>query len=205
MLTRTLALTALAAAPALAGDLSPVPATPPPAAPLATPPTLAAPTPPLGRMSWNGGYVGLQLSYASADANEAFGDDKSTGGFYGAITGYRYDFGRVVLGGEVSYDRTDITFPDGTDIDNLLRAGASVGYDLGHFLPYLSGGYANVSLVNDPNDFDDTYHGGFYGIGLTYRVTDRIIIGGEVAQHRFDADGTDTDLTTFTGKIAYRF
>jgi opacity protein-like surface antigen len=198
MFIRALALAALAAMPAVAGDLSPVPATPAPPAP-------AAPTTPPGRMSWNGGYVGVELSYASADANEAFGDDKSTGGFYGALTGYRYDVGRVVLGGEVSYDRTDITFPDATDIDNLLRAGASVGYDLGRFLPYVAGGYANVSLVNDPNDFDDTYHGGFYGIGLTYRVTQRIVIGGEIAQHRFDADGTDTDLTTFTGKVAYRF
>jgi opacity protein-like surface antigen len=199
MRTHVLALTGLAAAPALAGDLSPVPATPAPAAPL------AAAAAPIEDGTWNGGYVGLQLSYGSGDANEAFGDDKSTGSFYGAATGYRYDFGRVVLGGEVSFDRTDITFPNGTDIDNVLRAGALLGYDLGHFLPFVGGGYAAASLVNDLLDLDDTYHGGFYGIGLTYRVTDRIIIGGEVAQHRFDADGTDADLTTLTGKIAYRF
>jgi opacity protein-like surface antigen len=203
MLIRALALAGLAAAPASAGDLSPAIESRPPSPPAGSSPAPASAPVRDGR--WSGGYVGVELSYGSGDANEAFGDDKSTGGFYGAISGYRYDVGRVVLGGEVSYDRTDITFPNGTDVDNLLRAGAMVGYDLGRFLPYVAGGYANVSLVNDLNDFDDTYHGGFYGVGLTYRVTDRILIGGEVAQHRFDADGTDADLTTFTGKIAYRF
>jgi opacity protein-like surface antigen len=198
MFIRALALVGLAASPALAGDLSPVTEAAAPAAPARASARLED-----GR--WSGGYVGVQLSYGNGDANEAFGDDKSTGGFYGALTGYRHDLGRIVLGGEVSYDRTDITFPDGTDIDNLLRAGAMVGYDLGDFLPYVAGGYAAASLVNDPLDFDDTYHGGFYGLGLTYRVTDRILIAGEVAQHRFDADGTEADLTTFTGKVTYRF
>lgn len=160
---------------------------------------------PMLRGTWNGGYVGVQLSYGSADADDTFGDHKSTGGFYGALTGYRYDAGRFVVGGEFSYDRTDVTFPDATNVDNLLRAGASLGYDLGRFLPYVSGGYAGVSLANDQNDFDDTYHGGFYGVGIAYQVTDHVLIGGDVVQQRLDADGIDVDVTTFSGKIAYRF
>lgn len=201
---RAAALAALLASPALAGDLTPPVATLAPAVPLAA---AASPTGPeaRGRAGWGGGYVGVQLSYGSADSDDSFGEETSTGGFYGAVTGFRLDTGRIVLGGEVSYDRTDVTFADGTDIDNLLRAGASVGYDFGRYLPYLAGGYANVSIPNDSLDFDDTFHGGFVAAGVAYRVTDRILIGGEVAQHRLDIDGTDGGLTTFAGKVTYRF
>lgn len=202
MLARTLALAlvGLAAAPALAGDLSAIAAMPTPSAA-----TREVPQPVL-RGIWSGGYVGVQLSYANVLGSDSiFGDDRSTGGFYGLNTGYRYDFGRYVLGGEITYDRTDVTFPDGSNVDNRLRAGVTAGYDLGRVLPYVSGGYASVSLTNNADDFEEEYDGTFYGIGLVYQVTDHIMLGGEVASHRFDADGTDVDLTTFSGKISYRF
>lgn len=200
MLLRLLVLAQLAAGAALAGDLSAPAPLPTPAAPAAAVPA----APPVSR-DWIGGYLGVELTYGSGDSHGLFGEDSSTGGFYGAVAGYRFDAGRVVVGGEVTYSRTDITFPDGTDIDNLLRAGMSVGYDLGRYLPYVAGGYANVSLINDPLDFDDTYHGGFYGAGIAYRVTDHLILSGDILRHRFDAEGPRAGLVTFAGRLSYRF
>lgn len=200
MFLRILALAGLAAAPALAGDLSTVAAGPAPHAAVRSVPVPAL------RGIWSGGYGGVQLSYLNVSAtDEAFGDDRSTGGHYGIHSGYRYDFGRFVLGGEVSYGRTDVTVPNGEDVDNLLHAGVTAGYDLGRLLPYVTGGYAAVSLKNNAVDFEEEYDGSFYGVGLAYQVTDHIILGGEVAWHRFDADGPDADIAAFGGRIAYRF
>ena len=194
MILRSLALIlAGLASPALAGDLTPAdPSTA----------TRAVPQPVL-RGVWSGGYVAGQLSYANVGADD--GTDRSTGGYYGLASGYRHDLGRLVLGGEVSYGRTDVTLPNGEDVDNLLRAGVHLGYDMGRLMPYASAGYSAASLTNDARDFEGEYDGAFLGLGLAYQVTDHVQIGGEAVLSRFDADGADADVLTVGGRVAYRF
>jgi opacity protein-like surface antigen len=196
------ALAALAV-PAAAGSLEPVVATPVPAAPV-------APTPVLNQAAadgdWTGGYAGVQLSFGTAEVDDVFGDEESDGALFGVNSGYRYDFGRIVLGGEVSYDATDITLPNDVDVDSVLRAGVTAGYDAGRILPYVTAGYAGASFSEELAG-EDRFDGGFYGLGAAYQVTDRIAVSAEVLQHRFDLDtlDADADVTTFGIKAAYRF
>lgn len=187
--------------PALAAGLEPVAATPVPAAPVVVSPVAQ---PAAG--DWTGGYAGVQLSYGSAEVEDVFGDDESDGALFGVNSGYRYDFGRIVLGGEVSYDGADITLPNDVDVDSVLRAGVTAGYDAGRILPYVTAGYAGASFSEELGG-EDRFDGGYYGLGAAYQFTDRIAVSAEVLQHRFDLDtlDADADVTTFGVKAAYRF
>lgn len=201
------ALAALAAlaGPAVAGSLDVVAATPAPAVPVAAAPVMAQ----AARGDWTGGYAGAQLSYGTAESEDLFGDEEADGALFGVNSGYRYDFGRIVLGGEVSYDGTSVTLPDDTDVNGVLRAGVTAGYDVGRILPYVTAGYAGTGIENDDLDIDEELDGGYYGIGAAFQLTDRIMVGAEVLRHRFEVNfnglDEDADLTTFGVKAAFRF
>ncbi|MEM8692208.1 MAG: outer membrane beta-barrel protein [Pseudomonadota bacterium] len=174
-------------------------------------PVVTAPPPPpppvqLGG-DWTGPYIGLQLGYADVDADApglaASGDDI----LYGLHAGYNYDFGQFVLGGEIDYDFTDIDLTtaagaSAAEVDSVARLKAKAGYDAGPALIYLTGGVAQVdtSLGNETGEF--------YGIGLSYQVSDRYVVGAEILEHSFDdIDGTgvNADATTFTIRGSLRF
>ncbi|EYD71668.1 outer membrane protein [Limimaricola hongkongensis] len=197
--TSTLALAlGVVAAPALAGGLAEPVADPvAPAAPVAVAP--AAPV-----SDWTGAYVGAQLGYGQAEASDdSFDED---GAVYGAQVGYNYDFGRFVLGGELDYVGTEID-SDANEIDGVARAKLRAGYDAGAFLPYVTAGYASA-YTDEEIGGDDQFDGYVYGAGLDYKVTENIVVGGEVLQHEFEELGnTDVDLdaTTAAMRVSYKF
>ncbi len=107
------------------------------------------------------------------------------GALYGVHAGYNYDFGSVVLGGEVDYDLTDISIsaPAVSDVDAVARVKAKLGYDAGAFMPYITAGYAQAQTSGG---LDGDTDGAFAGLGLSYMMSDSIILGGEVLQHQFE-------------------
>ncbi|MBW4960727.1 outer membrane protein [Sulfitobacter sp. CW3] len=151
--------------------------------------------------NWTGFYTGLQLGYGDADGPGALDGDN---GSYGFHAGYDYDFGKFVLGGELDYDKTDIDLNGGAaTIDSVARAKIKGGYDLGNTLIYATGGYALADTSGGDED------GGFYGIGMSYKVSEQYTVGAELLEHKFkDIGGTagnDLDATTFTLRGSYRF
>lgn len=151
---------------------------------------------------WTGFYTGLQLGYADADSATGALDGSDTS--YGFHAGYDYDFGQFVLGGELDYDKTDISLGGGAgSIDSVARAKIRGGYDLGRTLVYATAGAARA----DTSVGDET--GPFVGLGVAYQVTDRYLVGAEVLEHRFDdvggVAGNDIDATTFSIRGSYRF
>ena len=189
----TLMSTSLLASTAFAGNLTdPVVETVP--APVVVAPSFVG-------GDWTGFYGGLNLGYADVETNiDANGDDMS----YGLHVGYDYDFGQFVLGGELDYDKTDISLGGGAaSIDSVARAKLRAGYDLGRTLVYATAGAARA----DTSVGDET--GPFVGLGVAYQVTDRYLIGAEVLEHRFDdvggVAGNDIDATTFSIRGSLRF
>lgn len=169
-------------------------------------PIPVAPTPvPVAPISdWTGFYAGGQLGYGQLDS-DALTEDPD-GLLYGAHAGYLYDFGSWVIGGELDIDGTEIE-DETADValDTVARAKLRVGYDAGNWLPYVTGGIAQAT-TSGSLDADDT--GSFGGVGLEYRVSDSMRVGGEILQHQFDDfddTGIDIDATTATARVSFQF
>ncbi len=198
--TPTFALTfGLLAAPAFAGGLAmPVADPVAPAAPVAVAPVVATGS------DWSGFYAGGQLGYGEAETDDDTFDED--GAVYGGQLGYNYDFGKLVLGGEVSYVGTEIGDEDSaTEIDGIATAKLRAGYDAGTFLPYVTAGYASAYTADDIGG-EDQFDGYVYGAGVDYKVTENIVVGGEVLQHEFeDLGATDLEATTAAARVSYQF
>ncbi|OSQ45763.1 outer membrane protein [Marivita geojedonensis] len=185
------ALVATAATSTYAGsaDLAPV-------EPMIVEPVTVAPTQMGG--DWTGAYGGLSFGNLSADADDL--DDSE--GVYGVYGGYDYDFGQFVVGGELDYQTGEDIQLGGIEVDDVLRAKVRGGYDLGRTLVYGTVGAAQLNT----NIGDDT---GFVGgLGVEYKVTEQITVGGEYLAHRFDDfDGTGVDVEADTVSIrgSFRF
>lgn len=199
-LTRTLiaalGVTTLAA-PAFAGSAAPAPMEP----------MIQAPAPvamTMGR-DWTGGYAGLQLGYADAEAkagNAKITGDDVIGGF---IVGYDYDFGNFVLGAGIDADIADLNVgtPTVATLERVYRLKVRGGVKLGDGLLYATGGGAGADI--DGLGYDTGY---FIGAGYEHMVTDTISLGGEVLYHEFDNfknSNIDVEATTFQVRAAYRF
>lgn len=194
----------LAPLQAFAGGVT-APADPAPA-PIVPPPA------PVG-YDWSGFYGGVQLEYGDVTADTAAGAPAGEGDgvLYGVFGGYRFDFGNVVVGGELDLNLADISLQDpaGADIgslDTVHRLGAEVGYDAGPALLYGTAGLTQASATIGGADLQDS--GYFFGAGVDYLVTDQIVLGAEVLQHEFedfDSSGLDISATTFGISAAFRF
>lgn len=182
------AAAALMAAPAFAGNMAPVV--------MEQPVPMAAPAPVTYGGDWTGGYVGAQLGYGDVSG----GALKGNGAIGGVHAGYNYDFGTVVVGGEIDYNASNIDLGAGQKLDYLAHLKAKVGYDMGKTLLYVTAGGARAKTSVG------TDNGYFGGVGLDYMVTDKISVGGEVLAHRFNsfaATGADLDATTAAIKVSF--
>ena len=187
------AVVAFGAMPALAGGPTEVynePAVAP------APVVLAAPN-----SDWSGLYVGGQLGYG--DVSSSSGALDGSGFSTGLIAGYRVDMGQFVAGIEGNYDWTDIDLGGGVaTLDNVARLKLIGGYDMGPALLYgtVAAVRAESSVGNDS--------GYALGVGMDYALTDRMTLGAELMEHRFDdfnGLGVDLDATTFNTRVGFRF
>lgn len=178
------------------------------AEPIATPaPVAVAPAPVMMGNDWTGFYAGGQLGYGRLQSDTVPEADEEAGAIYGVHAGYNYDFGSIVLGGEIDYDLTNIELPDAdTEVDSVARAKVKLGYDAGQFMPYITAGAARVTTSGG---LDGDTDGNFAGLGLSYLVSDSLIVGGEVLQHQFedvtDLPGADVDATTLSLRASFKF
>ena len=192
-----IALTLGLSAPAFAGGF----AEPIVTAPVAAPVIIQQPV--MLSADWTGFYAGAQLGYGQLTSD---GIEDADGMVYGVHAGYLYDLGRVVLGGEVDYDMTDIAFTvPAVDLNSVARLKLRVGYDAGAFQPYVVAGGARADVSGA---IDGTSDGVFAGLGVDYALSDSLRVGGEVLAHQFDdlADsGVDVEATTLTLRASYAF
>lgn len=184
------------AAPAMAGSLADPVVTPAPAAPVAV-----APVPMNTGGDWTGAYAGLQFGRIDAETSGGAaleGDDTA----YGAHVGYDYDFGRFVAGAELDYDATELDLEGAASIDSVTRLKLRGGYDLGRTLVYATAGAARADT--SLGDADGT----FAGLGVGYKMTDNIVLGGEYLRHNFDDindTGIDADADTVSLRASFKF
>lgn len=190
-ITATAALAAVAAfgaMPALAGGPTEA-ISEPMVAP--APVAVAAPS-----ADWSGLYVGGQLGYGDVS-----GIVDGSGFSTGLIAGYRADLGQFVAGIEGNYDWTDIDLGGGNSLDNVARLKLIGGYDMGPALLY-----GTVAAVRGESTLgSDNGYG--LGVGMDYALTDRMTLGAELMEHKFDnfVGAGDVDATTFNTRVGFRF
>ncbi|TKA94504.1 porin family protein [Cereibacter changlensis] len=190
-----LALAGFLVAPAFAAG--PVTAIPEPVVEPAPAPVMAAPL-----ANWSGLYVGGQLGYGDVDTDvDGYDGNGAIGGVH---AGYRYDFGRAVVGAELAYDITNIG-DAGDELDNVATLKLMAGGKIGQGLLYATAGGAWADTNSDAGDPDDGY---VYGIGYDHMLNKRWSVGAELLRHTWDAfddSGTDADATTLQAKVGFRF
>ncbi|MFC3168484.1 outer membrane protein [Paracoccus fontiphilus] len=189
----TVAATLAASASFAGGYVAPV---------VETAPVVAPVVPVEAGTDWTGFYAGLQYGQGSAEVSDNGGESDFDG--YGAHVGYLRDFGKVIAGAELDYNKADLDEAD-EDAD-LWRLRARAGYDMGRFQPYVTLGAAHVSLDTIAGDISET--GITYGVGAEYLVTEKFSVGAEYSRSDFSdviADGVDLDTDLVQVRASYRF
>jgi outer membrane immunogenic protein len=162
-----------------------------------------------GDVGWQGSRIGLSradplgsLTYAPHHDSFAFG------GFLGA----QRQFGQLVLGveggylaanGQASLGSTpsiSIFIPSGTGtaqakLRDIWSAGGRIGWAIGNWMPYITGGYANSSFEFDAQTFAGSGHiseqaratagGGYIGGGIDWALFNTWILGVEYRHYGF--------------------
>jgi opacity protein-like surface antigen len=195
----SMTLIASLAGPALAGG-----PTEPAPEPVVAPAPVAPPVDTGGE--WGGAYVGAQLGYGDVDSN---GGGLDGDGILGGVhAGYRYDFGKAVVGGEIDYDTAaiDLGATAGDELESVARLKLMAGADLGRTLVYGTAGYAYAEASVGGGSLSDD--GWFAGLGADYALTDQWRVGGELLTHKFDnfdGSGVDLDVNTVKAKVSFAF
>jgi outer membrane immunogenic protein len=173
---------------------------------------------------WGGFYFGVHSGYQwssiggsfSNGGSGTFGVDYDTWVVGGHI-GYQYQFGLIVLGVEGNWDSMFRDKPGNTTcpnvalncnvaVDDVLSIGGRVGLAQGHWMPYLTGGYANAALhyntsLKTPFPFLSTEeartrNGGWYiGGGFDWIVAPSWTVGLEYRHYEFDSTSVETWTT----------
>ena len=167
-----------------------------------TTPVVAPVVPVEAGTDWSGFYAGLQYGQGNAELSDT--DLDSDYDAYGLHAGYLFDFGQVIAGAELDYNKVDLDENDG-DAD-LWRLRGRAGYDMGRFQPYATLGVARVSTNDAAGDISET--GITYGLGAEYLVTENFSVGAEYSRSDFSdviADGIDLDTDLVQVRASYRF
>lgn len=177
------------ALPALAGNLR----APQPEPEVTPAPVAVAPAPVVG--DWTGGYAGVGLGWdqAKSDAH------KGTSGIGSVFAGYDYDFGKFVLGGELGANKSHASYGTGT-LKTSYDAKVRGGVDLGKTLVYGALGAAHADGVHGV--------GKLIGVGVDYKLTDRILVGGEADYTQYNngaGAGNDLKNTTLEARVSFKF
>lgn len=186
--------------------------------------------------NWSGFYVGAHAGYGSADA-KATDVLAPIGGFFtpvgngfafdfdsdsvvgGAQVGAQHQFGRWVLGAEVSYTAADFDkrivspyFPasdtERMSIGPIVTVTGKLGYAFDQWMLYAKGGYAGGDVEFKANDAispasytQSSWHNGYtVGAGLEYALSKQITLG---VDYNYIDLGDKTESGTRTGIVGF--
>ncbi|WP_434287021.1 outer membrane protein [Celeribacter sp. SCSIO 80788] len=165
------------------------------------------PVAPMVDADWGGFYAGL--GYAGFFGEADYGSDyefKDTANPM-LFAGYRLDKGKLVYGLELAASFGDVWedgYTDSYGVTALYDLKASLGYDMGKFLPYISLGYSFGDYMFSGNDGYDM-DGYLVGLGFDYAINDKFTAGLSYDYRDMDVDGVDVNLQSVALKLAYTF
>jgi outer membrane immunogenic protein len=172
---------------------------------------------------WSGAYVGFESGWDREHTkfddifalSSAWNRDVINAGLF---VGYQHQFGNLVLGAELNligneFDNHDSNvtpvFPAGNcgvglncvgRITNVITIGPRLGWAIGNFMPYATGGFATGSINFrriDTTGFADNWgdtraNGWFAGGGLDWKLARNVVVG--VEYRHTDLGSTDMKI-----------
>jgi outer membrane immunogenic protein len=235
ILVAGIAAAAFCGAPALAADM----------------PTKAPVYAPVAVYDWSGIYIGGDAGWQGSTIDLSRVDPPGTLSYsprhssfaLGAFVGAQRQFGQFVLGVEGGYmsafgdtslgavPALSIFTPGGTGtaqakLKDIWSVGGRLGWAMGQWMPYLTGGYASGSFqfnaqccVTGTEQANARTGGGYIGGGIDWAVWQNWILGLEYRHYGFNAKtGTgpfstggfenvrfDTSTDTVLARLSYKF
>lgn len=161
---------------------------------------------------WTGYYGGLTFSKTSGDMVY---DDTSQydldGQSLGAIVGYNYATGSLVLGAELAYSKGRIEEVGNPffGFESWVDLKARVGYSMDNVLVYGTLGGTFTTWDEGGNSFDG--NGVVYGVGADYLVSPSLFVGAEYVVRDVTSDWNsggntlDADINTLSLRVGMKF
>jgi outer membrane immunogenic protein len=176
--------------------------------------------------NWSGLYFGAQAGWAWADVdsqitvsplagNDGVGFDsvRTDAPIAGGQIGIQHQFGQFVLGVEASGvftyndDFSNVVCPNpaitcGKRLDDILSVGPRLGWAMGKWMPYVTGGYANASVshksfITGANTGvflgRERFEGWYLGAGVDMALAHGWTVGLEYRHYEFE----DQTMLTF--------
>jgi outer membrane immunogenic protein len=193
---------------------------------------------------WSGVYFGVQSGYSWSTIDVTQGGATASadhdGGIVGAHLGLQHQFGSVVVGVEGTWisafrdevgvtDCPNATFSCEHRFNDVLTVGGRLGWAAGHWMPYVTGGYASarfeaVTRTKATNIVFDTMgtrnDGWFIGGGFEWQVSPGWTAGLEYRHYEFDTEAgvaftpagvfsanrtLEPSLDTVTARVSWRW
>jgi outer membrane immunogenic protein len=170
---------------------------------------------------WAGAYAGVSIGhgylqdYATLFGVTAEGDDMT----YGAFAGYNFQFGHFVVGAEVSADRANILFTDGSNIrsefmyDVKLRGGLANDWAMVYATVGVEHGVTNIHALFPAQANASNDSALQLGAGIDIAVTDNIAVGANYTYAKYKEFGgfsflgssVDVETQKLQLRLSYRF
>src|SRR5581483_62032 len=197
---------------------------------------------------WSGVYFGVQSGYQWSSIDGGYptplvNQTDFDSGFVGAHIGIQHQFGAVVLGVEGNWLSTLRDDPGSTvcpnpaftcthRLNDIITGGGRIGWAAGHWMPYVTGGYATTRLearhfippgAAATNEAAGTRNDGWYvGGGFEWAVSPGWTTGLEYRHYEFDTkwqtphtpggspigvdiNETDASVDTITARVSWRW
>jgi len=147
---------------------------------------------------WSGLYVGVQTGNGSMDfrdirpANPPHTYEysyKQKQNFQGGHIGYQYDFGKLVIGAELTRDIINVSFdtPNLNSINGkFTRDGRilTMGYDSGKALNYF--GFGSTQISNSDFVTASSHAGKQFVFGITYKLSKHFLLGARYETTKYE-------------------
>lgn len=182
---------------------------------------------PAAAYDWSGFYIGGDAGWQGSTINLSNPDvgfpltysPRHSSFALGGFAGVQRQFGQIVLGVEGSYMSAfrDVSLgvtpsipifspgPSGTaqaKLKDLWSVGGRIGWSMGQWMPYVTGGYANGSFEFDAQDVIGATEqakartgGGYIGGGIDWALTRNWIIGAEYRHYAFSPKTVASTVT----------
>jgi outer membrane immunogenic protein len=202
LLVASIAAAAFCGVPALAADM-----------PTKAPPTYSP------AYNWSGFYIGIVggggwgTSNQFALAGESSGPFDISGGLVGATLGFNWQNGPVVLGVEGDFSWANISGSTITDectpacstgLRNLGTIRGRLGFPVGQFMPYVTGGYASGDLRRGFGTAFDSARANGWALGGGIEAILSQNWSAKVEYLHVDLGRTNVPITGFPTDVAFQ-